>query len=196
VTGTSASLLAGLQGADPEAWRRLAHLYGPVVYGWCRRRGLPPPDCEDVLQEVFKTVAQKVAGFRRDKEGDTFRGWLWVITRNKIGDWIRDQQTRESAFGGTEAHQRIQELAEPPEPDAEPEGEPEVGALYQRALDLAREEFAEPTWQAFWRIVVEGQSPADVAADLGLSRNAVYIAKSRVLCRLRELLGEEERAGS
>jgi RNA polymerase sigma-70 factor (ECF subfamily) len=81
---TSLSLLAGLRARDAEAWQRLVYLYGPLVERWCRRRGLQPRNCEDVVQQVFLTVAAKVSEFRREQKGDTFRGWLWTITRHKI----------------------------------------------------------------------------------------------------------------
>jgi RNA polymerase sigma-70 factor (ECF subfamily) len=189
---TSLGLLDGLRGQDPGAWRRLAYLYGPLVYGWCRGRGLRAEDAEDVLQEVFLVVAGRIGDYRHDRPGDTFRGWLWGITRNKIGDWIRRQANQETAVGGTDAQRRLQEepaVPDTPEPSGYPEGG-EPGDLYRRALDDLRPEFAERTWQAFWRVVIEGEGPADVARDLGMSRNAVYIAKSRVLHRLREALGE------
>jgi RNA polymerase sigma-70 factor (ECF subfamily) len=181
---TSSGLVEGVRRRDPEAWRRLAHLYGPLVYRWCRRAGLAERDAEDVLQKVFLTVALRIGDFHHGGPGDTFRGWLWTITRNKVGDWFR-RSGHERAAGGAAGQALLAELPAPP--GAEP---PEEGALYHRALALIRTEFTEPTWQAFWRVVVEGQNPADVAADLGLTRNAVYIARSRVLRRLREELGD------
>ncbi len=184
----SPSLLAGIRADDPDAWHRLASLYGPLVYSWCRGRGLQPADAEDVLQEVFLTVAARIKDFRREQENDTFRGWLAAITRHKIGDWLRRQREREHAAGGTDAQQSLQQ-----EPAPGPAQWPEPGEaddLVQRGLDLVRAEFAERTWQAFWRVVALEQGPADVAADLGMSRNAVYLARSHVLRRLREVLGE------
>jgi RNA polymerase sigma-70 factor (ECF subfamily) len=176
----------GVKRRAPEAWRRLARLYGPLVYRWCRRAGLPTPDAEDVLQEVFLTIAARIGEFRKDRAEGSFRGWVRTITRHKVGDWLRRQARSPHATGGTEA-QLILLDAPAPEADADL---PETGALYHRALALIREQFEEVTWRAFWRVVVEEQSPADVAADLGVTRNAVYIARSRVLQRLRDALGE------
>jgi RNA polymerase sigma-70 factor (ECF subfamily) len=184
---TATSLLDGVRRREAEAWRRLARLYGPLVYGWCRRVGLQATDADDVLQEVFLTVAARVAEFRHDAPDATFRGWLWAITRNKIGDHLRRQARQAQGAGGSEALQRLLQLAEADPPSAPAD----LDGLCTRALDLIRPEFAERTWQAFWRVVVGRQAPADVAAELGLSRNAVYIARSRVLHRLREVLGEE-----
>jgi RNA polymerase sigma-70 factor (ECF subfamily) len=184
---TSPSLLDGLRQRDPDAWRCLALLYGPLVYRWCRVKGLREPDCEDVVQEVLLTVVNRVADFRREQEGGTFRGWLWTITRHKLGDWLRRQRKQEQAAGGTDAQERLAEAAIVEAEEPEPADD---GSLCRRALDLVRSEFTEISFQAFWRVTVLEESPADVAADLGLSRNAVYIARSRILGRLRELLGE------
>jgi RNA polymerase sigma-70 factor (ECF subfamily) len=162
------------------------------VYGWCRGRRLRAEDTEDVLQEVFLVVAGRIGDFRHDRPGDTFRGWLWGVTRNKIGDWLRRRANQETAVGGTDAQRRLQQAAAEPDSDG-PAGYPgggEPGDLYRRALEVIRPEFEGRTWLAFWRVVIDNESPADVARDLGMSRNAVYIAKSRVLHRLREALGD------
>jgi RNA polymerase sigma-70 factor, ECF subfamily len=185
---TSSSLLDGVKAGEAEAWRRLARLYGPLVYRWCRRRGLQDSDAEDVVQEVFRAVIARIADFHRDRPGDSFRGWLWAITRNKLGDWIRRQKS-ETARARAAQLQRFLEELPADEPDDSEQAE-EIGSLYQRALDSLRVEFTDRTWQAFWRVVVEGQGADTVAQDLTMSRNAVYVAKSRVLRRLRETLGE------
>jgi RNA polymerase sigma-70 factor (ECF subfamily) len=184
---TSLSLLEGLRQRDPQAWRCLALLYGPLVYRWCRVKGLRDADCEDVVQEVLLTVANRVGEFRRTPEGGGFRGWLWTITRHKLGDWLRRRYKQEQAAGGSDAQKRLAEaaLVKPQEPEPEDDG-----ALGRRVLEMVRGEFTEVSWQAFWRVTVLEQAPADVAGDLGISRNAVYIARSRILGRLREILGE------
>src|SRR5262245_3291791 len=189
---TSTGLVRGVRDRDREAWRRLARLYGPLVYQWCRGRGLRPPDAEDVTQEVFLTVATKATSFRRERPGDTFRGWLWAITRHKLGHWIRRQRAREQGAGGTDAQRRLL-AAELPDEGSESDvggGAGAAAGLYRRALQLIRTEFEERSWEAFRRLVLEGQCPADVAADLGMTRGAVYVTKSRILRRLREVLGD------
>src|SRR5215207_5403568 len=86
---TSPSLLLRVQSDQPGAWERLVDLYAPLVYHWCRRARLGPEDTADVFQEVFRAVARTIATFHRDRTGDTFRGWLRTITRNKIRDHFR-----------------------------------------------------------------------------------------------------------
>jgi RNA polymerase sigma-70 factor (ECF subfamily) len=186
-SATPASLLQRLQGDDADAWPRLLRLHGPTVEGWCRHAGLSAEDAADVGQEVFQAVARHIAGFRRERPGDSFRGWLWTVTQNKIRDHWRRQQDRARAAGGTSAQALLLQIpgADSAADDAAP---PPAGAgdLYRRALQLIQAEFAERTWQAFWRVAVEDQAPAAVAAALGMTPGAVYIAKSRVLKRLRE----------
>ena len=189
-TATSRSLLDRLKADDPAAWDRLVGLYAPLVSRWCRRWGLAEQDVADVLQEVFQAVATHIGGFRRERAGDTFRGWLRTIARNKMRDHFRRLGREPGGAGGTEAQARLARLpaAEPPaEDDAEAGDESD---LFGRALDLIRAEFQERTWQAFWRTAVEGRDTRDVALELAMSPGAVRVAKSRVLQRLRSELGE------
>ena len=184
------TLLERLRAGRTDAWERLARLYGPTVYVWCRRAGVPEADAADVSQEVLAAVARHLADFRRERPGDSFRGWLWTITRNKVRDHFRRCADRVQAAGGTTAQQLLHQVPEdaPPDPEAGPEAEP--AGLYRRALELIQSEFEERTWRAFLMVTVEGRLPADAAAALGTTPGAVYIAKSRVLKRLREEFGD------
>src|SRR2546429_459226 len=100
---TSPSLLARARANQPAAWEQLVDLYAPLVYHWCRRAALGPEDTADVFQEVFRAVARNLSDFRREREGDTFRGWLRTITRNKVRDHYRRHQEGPQAIGGTDA---------------------------------------------------------------------------------------------
>jgi RNA polymerase sigma-70 factor (ECF subfamily) len=171
---------------DQAAWERLVSLYSPLVYRWCRQAGLQAADAADVGQEVFRAVARKIADFRRERLGDTFRGWLRAITRNKVRDRLR-QRPAEAGVGGSDAQRYLLQLPtegdEPGGADADVE---ETTFVYRRAVELLRQEFGERTWQAFWQVAISDEAPAHVAAELGMTVNAVYLAKSRVLRRLRE----------
>ena len=186
----SSTLLERVKARRPEAWERLVDLFGPVVYRWCRQTGVGREDAADVVQEVFSSVAAHVGDFRRDSPGDSFTAWLATITRNKIRDWSRRRQGRPEARGGTDAQQQFLQVPELSELSQQSGGTWAGGALPRRALDLVRAEFENRTWEAFWRTAVDGQCPADVAQDLGVTVNAVYKAKSRVLRRLRRELGD------
>jgi RNA polymerase sigma-70 factor, ECF subfamily len=187
---TSLTLLDLVRSSDQEAWRRLLHLYSPLVVHWCRRRGVSVEDAEDVAQEVFRSAAARIATFRHDRPGDTFRGWLRGFAHNKTLDWHRHQGRQPAvAAGGTEAGMALREVAEAPDFDVD-DDPAEVAALYRRALELVKAEFEAKTWGAFWRVAVDGHDTADVARDLGLSTAAVRQAKSRVLRRLRQEVGD------
>lgn len=191
VSVTSTSLLERLQGPDEESWNRLVRLYGPLVYSWCRRKGLQSQDAADVAQEAFQAVARSLNRFRRDRPGDSFRKWLKTITNNKIYDHLRRQQWQPRAAGGTDAQMRLaQATEETVEVHLDDEEAAETNHLLRQALELVRAEFEPATWAAFWGTAVEGRKSTDVAADLGLSPNAVRIAKSRVRSRLRQEFGE------
>ncbi len=189
-TETSRSLLAGVRADDPAAWDRLVGLYAPLVYRWCRRWDLPEQEIADVFQDVFQAVASHVSGFRRERPGDTFRGWLLTITRNKVRDHFRRLGREPGGAGGTEAQLRFARLPDAQSPDDDSSEDRADRGLFAPALESIRAEFEDRTWRAFWLTAAEGRPPADVAAELGMSPGAVRVAKSRVLRRLREELGE------
>ena len=190
-TATSRSLLERVRANDPEAWNRLVALYAPLVFQWCRGWDLREQDVADIFQEVFQSVAAHIGGFRKERAGDTFRGWLRTITRNKVHDHYRRLGREPEGVGGTDAQARLAQLPAPApgEDSSRSEDRAERGVLYQ-TLDSIRAEFAERTWQAFWRTAIEGRSAPETAAELSMSAGAVRVAKSRVLQRLREELGD------
>jgi RNA polymerase sigma-70 factor (ECF subfamily) len=180
----SSSLLAGLRGREPDAWQRFLHLYAPLVYYWCRTRyRLAPADAADVLQDVALRVVQSVGDYR----GGNFLAWLAAITRSRVANHV--QRNPAPAAGGSDARDQLAAIADPRAAEDEAPPPEEMGGVLQRALERVRARAAAPSWQAFWQVTVQGRQPADVAADLGLSPNAVYIANSRILCRLRAELG-------
>ena len=187
---TSMTLLQRLQAGstDQDAWARVVHLYGERIRHWAGRRGVVGADADDVAQEVFQAAARGLEKFRRDRPEDTFRGWLFGITRNVLLRHLERGGRNFAAPGGTAALAGLNQL---PEPDTDEDDSPaERTALYRRGLDLVRGEFEARTWSAFWQHVVEGRSPAEVALELGVSPAAIRQAKSRVLRRLREELGD------
>jgi RNA polymerase sigma-70 factor (ECF subfamily) len=187
-SGTSSSLLDRVKADEAGAWDRLVTLYAPLLYHWCRKWNLQEEDLADVFQEVFKTLVTHIGGFRREREGDTFRGWLRTITRNKVLDHFR-KHSRE-ADGGSDANQRLAQIPAPEEDANDPEDAEAMRRLFLRGLDLIHDEFEDRTWKAFWGTAVEGRAPQEVGTRLSMSPGAVRVAKSRVLQRLREELGD------
>jgi RNA polymerase sigma-70 factor (ECF subfamily) len=182
---TSSTLLARIKDKDQEAWRKFVHLYGPLVYGWCRRFGLQDADAADVGQDVFRTVAESIDGFHHDQQGDSFRGWFRTVTRNRVLDFLRRKARAAHGLGGSDAQAMWHELPDDPA-DSGSTDEDDKLSLARRAIDMVLESSKEATRQAFLRVVIEGQNPAEVARDLGMSVNAVYLAKSHTLRRIRE----------
>ena len=196
---TSRSLLARVRERDREAWERLVALYAPLVLHWCRRSGLSGADVSDLFQEVFQAAAGGITGFRKERPGDTFRGWLHAIAANKVRDHFRRAGREPHGVGGTEQGMRIAAL---PAPELESASELESVSgeparrdraellLLRRAMATVEPRFRAATWQAFLRTVVDGRAARDVGEELAMSAGAVRVAKCRVLQRLREELGD------
>jgi RNA polymerase sigma-70 factor (ECF subfamily) len=186
----SSSLLERLKVQDAEAWRRLVRLYYPTVRTWCSRSGLQFDDAADTAQEVFRVLAGKVGRFQRDGGKNSFRAWVWGITKRILIAHWRRQKKQLAGAGGSAAQQW---LAEVPESVVEEPSAAEVlserNQILRRALVLLRAEVEERTWNAFWRVVVDGHAPGVVADELGMTLNSVYLAKARLLRRLREEFG-------
>jgi RNA polymerase sigma-70 factor (ECF subfamily) len=186
---TPLSLLERLRADDAVAWRRLIELYRPLVLFWCARGGMSTEDAEDVAQGVFAAAVTGLGSFRRDRPGDSFRGLLRAVTRNQILLHYRRNRRQVHATGGSDAWRSLQAVAE--RPDVEDDGEKaEVGQVYRRAVEQVRTEFEDRTWQAFWFVAIEGRAPANLIETLGMSPAAIRQAKSRVLRRLKQEMGE------
>jgi RNA polymerase sigma factor (sigma-70 family) len=178
---TRPSLLVRIRDTgDTDAWRLFVDLYAPMIYGFARRRGLQDADAADLTQDVFRTVAVRPPDY--DPHRGTFRGWLYTVTRNKVRDFV-ERRGRIPTAGDTAAldEQPAREDDEMAQWDRDYEKR-----LFHWAAEQIRGEFAGPTWQAFWRVAVDGTAAAEVAAALGMSVGAVYVSKSRVVARLRK----------
>ncbi|MDG3003445.1 RNA polymerase sigma factor [Paludisphaera mucosa] len=185
---TSLTLLERVKTRDGDAWGRLVGLYTPLLRHWFRRWGVRPEDLDDVAQDVFQAVAVSLEGFRRDREDGSFRGWLHGVARHKVLTLLRRGDAR--GPGGTDFYERTLLLPAPAVEACDDEERSLIGDLYRDALETVRIEFEERTWHAFWRAAVEGHAPATIADELGVSPAAVRQSKSRVLRRLKEVLGE------
>ena len=180
---TPVSLLERVrQRSDQEAWGRFVSLYTPLIFHWSRKCGLGAEDAADLTQDVFTTLFQKLPDFSYDHH-KSFRSWLRTVTLNH---W-RDRRKRPATRPLTGADANLDEVAALDDGPALEEHEYRL-QLLARVLRLVRDDFQPATWQAFWQHGVEGRPAEEVAAALGLSVNAVYLAKFRVLTRLRQEL--------
>jgi RNA polymerase sigma-70 factor (ECF subfamily) len=183
---TSLSLLDSLRHADESAWRRLVDLYSPLIRGWLRRQGMAEHDVEDVVQEVLAVVFRKLSQFERQPQTGAFRSWLRAITLNCLRQTWRRRGREPLGAGGSDFGQLLDQLADPESGVSRLWDEEHDRYITQRLLEAIRPSFEAKTWQAFQRVAIEGARPDDAAAELGMTVNAVFIAKSRVLTRLRQ----------
>lgn len=179
---TPVSLLLRLKQPKAEcAWQRFVDLYTPLLFYWARQTGLQSPDDADLVQDVFAVLVEKLPEFSYDGQ-KSFRGWMRTIMLNR---W-RDQRRR---LAIVRTQHPGEDLADIPEPEAEACWEQEHRRLLvARALQLMKTDFEEKTWRACWECVVADRPVAEVAADLGMTANAIYVAKFRVLRHLRREL--------
>jgi RNA polymerase sigma factor (sigma-70 family) len=184
---TRASLLVRLRdGGDAGAWQEFVHLYAPVIYGFARKRGLQDADAADLMQEVLRSVSLAAHRLEYDPARGSFRGWLFTVTRNKVFNFLESRSRRVLGSGDSRMQQRLEQHA-----DSDGELSAEWETNYQRnmaarAMERVKSEFQAATWDAFIQTAVEGRTPSQVASRVGLSVGAVYVAKSRVIARLRQ----------
>jgi RNA polymerase sigma factor (sigma-70 family) len=180
---TSVSLLDRLRDQpDDASWRRLVDLYEPLLRSWLGRQALQPADIDDLVQEVLAVVVQELPRFQHNRRTGAFRRWLRTILVNRLRPFWRTRRSRPEAG---DAERLLEELADPDSGLSRLWDEEHDRHVLGRLLELIRDEFTRPTWEAFLRVTLQGKDEEEVAADLGLSVHAVFIAKSRVLCRLR-----------
>jgi len=174
---TSLGLMAGIRANEAAAWERFTCLYGSLFDYWFRLANLPEGDWADLRQETFLAVSRSLSEYTHVAGRGAFRGWLRVIVRNKLTDHWRKRVPIPDPLA----------VADRPAPDPLASESPtEHRLLLRRALELIRTDFAPHTWQAFWLVTIEDRSPTDAATELGVPVNVVYLARARVLRRLRE----------
>jgi RNA polymerase sigma-70 factor (ECF subfamily) len=180
---TPASLLDRLRRPDePEAWPRFVQLYTPLLYAWARRAGLQEPDAADLVQDVLLLLVRKLPEFTYDRH-KSFRAWLRTVTLNRWRETLRRRPPPAQPLDGLGAP------AEPAAEDGDAFAEAEYrGQLVARAQELVRGDFQPATWKAWCEYGVCGRPVEAVARELGLTPRAVYLAKARVLRRLRQEL--------
>jgi len=194
---TPVSLLERVQAPGAtEAWDHLVDLYDPLIRQWLGRWGLQASDADDLTQDVLTVLVRKLPDFHHDQRAGSFRSWLRAITANRVRDFWRARAHRPLATGDQHLADTLDRLEDPHSDLARRWDQEHDRHVLRRLTELIRDEFKTTTWQAFRRHVVEGRAADVVARELGLTANAVLIAKSRVLRRLREeargLLDESE----
>jgi RNA polymerase sigma-70 factor (ECF subfamily) len=186
MTSTSMSLLGRLHESDGDAWGRLVELYTPLIRRWLGRVGVKMADNDDLVQDVLAVVVRRFPEFRHNQRTGAFRAWLRAIAVNCARDFWKANRLRPSVPGGSDFGSYLAQLEDSSHPLAEQWDREHDVHVTRQLLELLKPEFEGKTWEMFQRFVLDGKSAADVAKELGTSPNAVFIAKSRVLARLRQ----------
>ena len=183
---TSSTLLGRVRDAgDAESWREFATLYEPLIvrYALSRGRGLSEPDARDVAQDVFTRLLKALPTFELDHRRGRFRTYLWQVTARALADRARRERVR------TDAEREWSDRHPTPDDQAAWDR-----AFRQRVLGhavaRAREATSPKAWACFAEHVLKSRPAAEVARELGVSANAVYVHSSNVLSRVRARCAE------
>ena len=188
---TRPSLVVRLRNArDEAAWAEFLAIYEPLILRLLNKHGLQESDARDVCQQVLAAVARDIEQWKPDGAAASFRRWLFQIARNRVVKFLSRQRPGTIAAGGTDA---LESLAAQPDPREALSDDFENEYRQQLLLCAAgqiRVEFRETTWQAFWQTCIDGRPVATVADELGMTTGSVYVARSRIMARLRTRVGE------
>lgn len=183
---TSLSLLENAcSSVNHHAWRRLAEIYSPLLRTWTQRLDVTPVDADDLVQEVLLSVARELPQFNHSGRTGAFRAWLRRMLLNRVRDFWRSQNYRPAARGGSTWSQQIEQLEDESSHASREWNLEHDRHVLARLMEEIRPQFEPKTWKAFHRQVFDGKRADVVAAELGLSLNSVYVARSRVLSALR-----------
>ena len=185
---TSLSLLQHLRdSADGLAWDRMHQIYAPLLKAWLRKYNLQDNDVQDIAQDVLMTLSREIASFEHNGRTGAFRTWVRGIMVNRLRTFWRAKPRRTVASDDSEFEQRLAELADPASEMSKVWNLEHDQHVLRELLSLVESEFETTTWSAFLMVTFDGVEAKAVGQKLGISRNAVFIAKSRVLSRLRQV---------
>jgi RNA polymerase sigma factor (sigma-70 family) len=183
---TRPSLLLRIRRKDDHAaWAEFVEIYAPLIHGYCRRRSLQEADAANLTQDILSKVMNHADRFEYDTARGQFRGWLLTLTRNRINDHFSGLKRQTRGSGDTGVRAILEQVPDQDEQDDEQWDTDYQHRLFHWVAEKIRDEFQDATWRAFWNTAVKGQAAKQVAENLSMSVGAVYIAKSRVLARLK-----------
>ncbi len=171
---------------DGQAWAQFVETYAPLIYGFARRQGLQDADAADLTQEALRAVCRGVKTLEYDPSRGSFRAWLFTVVRNKLRDSLARRGCPGRGTGDTATHELLNNQSALDDDRASEWDELYERRLFTQAAEQVRDKVEESTWQAFWQTAVDGKRAKEVAQELGMSVAAVYLAKGRVMTRLKE----------
>jgi RNA polymerase sigma factor (sigma-70 family) len=171
---------------DGQAWAQFVDVYAPLVYGFGRSQGLQDADAADLMQEVLRAVSAAVGRFDYNPEQGSFRGWLFTVARSKLSNFRTARARQPQGTGDTNVRHVLEEQPERGHDSQKSWDQEYDRQLFNQAAALVRQGVQDSTWQAFWQTAVEGKNAKQVADELKMTIASVYLAKSRVMARLKE----------
>ena len=185
MNSTSLSLLQRLQsGTDAVSWDQLLDIYKPLIWGWLRRQNTPIQDAEDLTQDVLAILLKELPLFKHNGQKGAFRAWLRNITANRLRVYWRSGKGTTTVADYRSLADQLEDAASEMSQQWDRQHDQYV---LRKMLSQMEQEFEPKTLTAFRKVALEGAKPEDVAAEVGMTVVAIYIAKSRVLRRLREI---------
>lgn len=188
-SATSIDLLNEMKAGNSDSWRNFVHIYTPLIYSWCRKANLQESDAADVTQDVLRAVVSGFEGLQFGEADNSFRGWLWTITRHELGRHFKKNHQTPDARGGSTANEFLTQIPDWINDTVCPSDEQAEGEVVRRAAELVKNDFDNRTWQAFWLSTVDDMQTNEIVEKLGMTPGAIRQAKFRVLRRLREYVG-------
>lgn len=188
---TRASLLVRIRDPqDAEAWAQFNRIYGPLIFRFARKHGFQDSDAADLTQEVLREVCRNIDRFDYDRELGRFRGWLLTVARYAVSKMRKSKTRQPGGTGDTETIRKLESVADDAGSMDEYWNDEYERTVFEWAAKEVRGHVLESTWEAFHRTAVEGRKPLEVARELGMSVGSVYVARNRVLARLKEQVSE------
>ncbi|XZE19878.1 RNA polymerase sigma factor [Pirellulaceae bacterium SH449] len=183
---TSLSLIDRLQNSpENEGWSQLEKLYAPLLHVWLRRYDVQDCDAQDLVQEVLLSVSKELGSFDHPGIPGSFRGWLKVILLNRLRKFWRSRDRRPQVHGDSDINTRLAQLDDPTSELSHIWNREHDQYVLRQLLALVEPHFEPNTWRAFCRVALDGATVDVVSTELGISKNAIIVAKCRVLNRLR-----------
>lgn len=191
VGSTSSGLIERARNGDQKTWSELVACYGPLVFGWVRQAGVPPADTGDVVQNVFLAIVRGLPEFNHR----SFRGWLRIVTRNKVMDYFRKHSKLPYGRGGSSLASFLKSIPEMDSLEYDSRLDECFGGMtseqtktFRKVVEEVREQTSPRCWKIFWSITVDEVSPEDIGNEFEMRLGTVYQCVSRTLGRLRKAL--------
>jgi RNA polymerase sigma-70 factor (ECF subfamily) len=181
-------------GGDLEAWQEFTAIYQPLVYRLARAKGFQDADAQEIVQEVLLAVSRAAGDWVPDKSRGKFRTWLHRVARNLMINFLTRKKYHSLGTGDSRIAELLHEQHDPASAESVVFDLEYRRSVFQWAAQAVQEQVSEKTWRAFRQTLLEDRPIADVARELGMTPGAVYIARSRVMARLRDVVVQHERS--